>query len=69
MIYINNILFPDCIDGFYKEDCSSECGKCADGKACNKINGTCENGCSSTFLPPLCQGTSKEPPQNTTIIT
>lgn len=48
--------FSDCIDGFYKENCSSECGKCADGKACNKIDGSCENGCSFNFLPPFCHG-------------
>lgn len=47
-----------CQDGFYNASCTAECGHCLHGEVCDKQDGTCMNGCSSNFLPPLCQGIS-----------
>ena len=37
-------------------DCTSACGNCLHGDVCDKVNGTCPNGCQPGFVPsdPLC---------------
>lgn len=45
-----------CQDGFYNATCSAKCGHCIRRELCEKHDGTCINGCSQNFEPPLCQG-------------
>ena len=51
------MLFVECVDGFYDNNCMSSCGHCSDGRPCDKITGYCLSGCESKFQLPFCQGT------------
>ena len=47
---------PVCEDGFYNTNCDAMCGQCSNDAPCNKLNGTCTEGCRPNFKNPLCQG-------------
>lgn len=46
--------FTECEDEFYDASCTLQCGKCKDGAACDKINGSCQDGCVDLYGPPFC---------------
>jgi hypothetical protein len=50
-----------CIDGFYGANCLAECGKCGRGHSCNRVDGTCPEGCLPGYIPPSC--TEQEEPE------
>lgn len=47
--------FTECEDEFYDASCTLQCGKCA---ASDKINGSCQDGCVDSYVPPFCTGIS-----------
>ena len=49
-------LIAECVDHFYGDSCSSPCGNCLNGRACDKHNGACSNGCKAHFKGPTCDG-------------
>lgn len=51
--------FEECGYGRYGENCSSECGNCANSTFCNKDNGTCSAGCQDHWEGDLCDGKNK----------
>ncbi|XP_056014348.1 uncharacterized protein LOC125676360 isoform X2 [Ostrea edulis] len=45
----------ECTNGWYGEDCIEACsGNCADNTTCNRFNGTCSNGCETSFNGEKC---------------
>lgn len=50
--------FTECEDEFYDASCTLQCGKCKDGAASDKINGSCQDGCVDSYVPPFCTGIS-----------
>lgn len=50
------LLFSVCKDGYYGHMCNINCGRCKDGHACDKHNGSCYNGCVPNFQQPNCEG-------------
>ncbi|XP_062586816.1 scavenger receptor class F member 2-like [Saccostrea cucullata] len=44
----------ECVDGYYDQNCSTECGYCREG-FCDKYNGSCLSGCKLNWKEPLCQ--------------
>ena len=55
-IIICSNIFVVCEDGFYNSSCTDKCGRCLNGEACDKRNGTCLKGCQPHFAYPLCRG-------------
>lgn len=51
-------LFTECEDGFYNSSCDLQCGKCKANTACDKMNGSCPDGCVDSYEPPFCTGVS-----------
>lgn len=49
-------LLSECKDGYYGKMCNINCGRCKDGHACDKDNGSCYNGCVPNFQQPKCEG-------------
>ncbi|XP_046574038.1 scavenger receptor class F member 1-like [Haliotis rubra] len=45
-----------CSDGRYGQHCQSECGHCKGNLPCNKISGTCDQGCQPGFQEAFCKG-------------
>nr|XP_022304830.1 receptor-type tyrosine-protein phosphatase alpha-like isoform X2 [Crassostrea virginica] len=43
-----------CINGYYGNNCETECGKCLHMEVCDKKNGTCYHGCMNHFREPEC---------------
>ncbi|XP_071083834.1 protein draper-like [Haliotis cracherodii] len=43
-----------CADGVYGIDCTSKCGNCLNGDACNKSTGTCPRGCGAGWMNNTC---------------
>lgn len=35
-----------------------QCGNCKAGTPCDKINGSCTDGCADLYEPPFCTGDS-----------
>lgn len=52
------IFVTECEDGFYNGSCILRCGNCKAGTACDKINGSCLDGCVDLYEPPFCTGVS-----------
>ncbi|XP_061180609.1 receptor-type tyrosine-protein phosphatase epsilon-like [Saccostrea echinata] len=44
----------ECADGYYDQNCSTQCGNCRVG-FCEKKNGSCLSGCKLNWKEPLCQ--------------
>lgn len=53
---LNNVWLSECIEGYYGHICNISCGRCKDGHACDKHNGSCYNGCVPNFQQPKCEG-------------
>lgn len=51
-----NYLYLVCEDGFYGNMCNISCGRCKNGQACDKHNGSCYDGCVANFQQPKCEG-------------
>ena len=47
--------FEACEKGTYGQNCDEKCGNCVDLDDCNRINGTCLNGCSPGYFGALCK--------------
>ena len=45
VLFFYHVLMAECVDHFYDDSCSSPCGNCLNGKACDKQNETCSYGC------------------------
>ncbi|XP_046551925.1 multiple epidermal growth factor-like domains protein 11 isoform X2 [Haliotis rubra] len=48
-------IFTACSDGRHGHHCQTECGQCKGNLPCNKINGTCDQGCQTEFQEPFCK--------------
>lgn len=44
-----------CVDGFYGDKCSKQCGNCRDIDQCSPINGTCLTGCVAGYQGDRCK--------------
>ncbi|KAK3606132.1 hypothetical protein CHS0354_010761 [Potamilus streckersoni] len=44
----------ECVIGTYGQNCSSLCGMCVDGAACDVVTGNCTVGCESGWQGPKC---------------
>ncbi|XP_046556654.1 uncharacterized protein LOC124265854 [Haliotis rubra] len=44
-----------CSDGRYGQHCQFECGHCKGNLPCNKISGTCDQGCQPGFQEAFCK--------------
>ena len=44
----------ECTDGMYGPNCQMPCGNCANSAVCDKINGSCPDGCMAGYQEPLC---------------
>ena len=42
-----------CMQDYWSEDCSMECGNCM-GDICGQANGTCQDGCDDGYFGPTC---------------
>ena len=56
IFFISFFFIAECVDHFYGDSCSSPCGNCLNGRACDKHNGACSNGCKAHFKGPTCDG-------------
>lgn len=55
MLYIISILtffYSACRNMTYGRNCDSQCGKCANNKACNSKTGECSMGCAPGYSDP-----------------
>ncbi|XP_025108292.1 uncharacterized protein LOC112572696 [Pomacea canaliculata] len=53
MINICEVQVWVCDDGWYGDNCTQVCGRCAGGSVCDKINGSCTS-CDTGFQLPMC---------------
>ncbi|GFN76163.1 multiple epidermal growth factor-like domains 10, partial [Plakobranchus ocellatus] len=55
--YTGEDCYTQCSPGTYGKDCDRNCSDhCAgDDKLCNHVNGTCDQGCDTGYLMPLCE--------------
>lgn len=44
----------ECSPGNYGINCLQKCGECRGKSPCNKINGSCPDGCSAGYIGSLC---------------
>lgn len=44
----------ECSQGNYGINCLQKCGECRGKSPCNKINGSCPDGCSAGYIGSLC---------------
>ena len=44
------------MDGYYGDNCKTECGSCLNMEVCDKQNGTCYHGCADHFKELKCDG-------------
>ena len=51
-----NVYFVVCMDGYYGNNCNTECGSCLNMEVCDKQNGTCYHGCKDHYKEPKCDG-------------
>lgn len=50
----------ECSPGNYGINCLQKCGECRGKSPCNKINGSCPDGCSAGYIGSLCSEHCKE---------
>lgn len=55
-LHFDNKNFVVCTNGYYGDECKTECGNCLHMAVCDKQNGTCYNGCINHFKEPKCSG-------------
>ena len=48
--------FVVCMDGYYGNNCNTECGSCLNMEVCDEQNGTCYHGCKDHYKEPKCDG-------------
>ena len=45
----------DCFPGYFGNECEQKCsGHCLKNKTCDRIDGTCSDGCEDGYIGKLC---------------
>ena len=48
------ILITECESGRYGQNCGTRCGHCKNGSSCDRLIGTCPDGCDPGWTGLLC---------------
>ena len=53
-------LFVGCFSGYFGNDCEQTCsGHCLENRTCDRIDGTCSDGCHNGYIGKLCNDCKK----------